>query len=57
MKMTMVLRVTVVIKYDRDKSLLVVTKYFCRNKAFFTTNICRDKHNFDKHVFVATKLL
>ena len=44
-------------------------KYFCSEKMFVTTNICRDKHNFvatkvlsrhayfcrDQHVFVATK--
>ena len=47
----------------------VATKYFCSEKTFVTTNICRDKHNFvatkvlsrhayfcrDQHVFVATK--
>ena len=28
---------------------------FCRDKTFVRTSICRDKHNFVKHAFVATK--
>ena len=58
--------------FCRDKIMFVATKYFCRDKSFVTTNICRDKHNFvstsillsrqtricrDKHVFVATKMI
>ena len=46
----------------RDKSMLAATKhllrptYFCRDKTFVTTNICRDKHVCrEKHTFVATE--
>ena len=48
--------------FCHDKITIVVTKYFCRDKSFVTTNICRDKHIFNTRVchykskLVTTKL-
>ena len=33
-------------RFCRDKHNCVVTKYFCRNKAFVAINICRDKRRY-----------